>query len=75
MKDIYLDQDRYDALVKVHVVATSCDEPFSGYNENMIQIALGEACGIWPESIRDDAVRARRYGIGSAIDPIKSTGQ
>jgi len=58
VKDIYLDQDRYDASVKALLAATRGDEPYAGYHENMIQIALGEVTGVWPESIREDAERA-----------------
>jgi hypothetical protein len=58
VRDTYIDDDRYKILVKGLLAATHGDEPYAGYNENMIQIALGEAGGVWPASIKEDAVRA-----------------
>jgi hypothetical protein len=53
--DIFIDDVRYNALVKV--LASIKAGLFVGGKEDQIKIALGEAGDIWPVSIRDDAIR------------------
>lgn len=73
MQDIYITEERWDALVAALLDIRPAN-PFTGrIEESDIATVLGEVGGIWPASVLED--QARGYQLHRANHAIRATSE